>query len=468
MAPRLPLSVGIVDHIFSRPDATGEDRLRVRFLAAMGILMSGGGVLWTGMLLAAGFPGPAMVPGGYAVLTAMNLTVLARTRRFAPARIVQVSISLLLPFLLQWSLGGFVASGMVMMWAMLALVGSLTFSTTRQTLGALVAFVALTLVSGMVDSTVADWAGVGPVDSRLTLFFVVNGTLVSSMVFGLTTYLDVRRQSDTDALRNANATICELNTELRGRADRAAEEERVAHDANRAKSTFLANMSHELRTPLNAIIGYAELIADEHPDEDAGSDADQIARAGSHLLLLINSVLDLAKIEAGKMTVTVESVQVDRVMASVRATLAPLVEANANQLMIEVPEGTEVTTDSLKLRQILFNLVSNANKFTQRGTISVRVEHIDDALHIEVSDTGIGMTPEQLARVRLPYQQADASTTRCHGGTGLGLHLVEQFVTMLGGTLVLESAVGVGTTARVTLLAPPARQSAHRHLLLSA
>jgi signal transduction histidine kinase len=201
-----------------------------------------------------------------------------------------------------------------------------------------------------------------------------------------------------------------------------------ALDANRAKSTFLANMSHELRTPLNAIIGYSELIEEECGDtgqEAIIPDLKKIQASGKHLLTLINDILDLSKIEAGKSELLVETVNVASLVEEVIEVVRPLVEKNGNVLSIDCPDTIGSTqTDLTKLRQILLNLLSNASKFTENGTIGLSAAHeiIEDStwLVFRISDTGIGMTPEQMAKLFQPFTQADASTTRKYGGTGLG------------------------------------------------
>ncbi|MEZ4239685.1 MAG: HAMP domain-containing sensor histidine kinase [Myxococcota bacterium] len=445
-----------IDALGRSPGATDDEHLPVRFLVWMGVLMSTGGLFWGVLSAACGLWASSTVPFGYVVLTALNLGVLARTRRFGRARFVQVALSLLLPFLFQWSVGGFVASGAVALWGLLSLVGSMTFANARETLFALAGFVALTVLSGLIDADVASLAGVAAQTPRSTLFFVVNLSLITSFVFGLVVHLDVRRRTDNAALRDANGTIIGLNHALSEHALRAEEAEREARDANRAKSVFLANMSHELRTPLNAIIGYSDMIVEDLADEVAGRDAARIHQAGTHLLSLINDILDLAKIEAGRMQVLRDVVSVRQLVDATVATIVPMLEANGDRIEVSAPPGLAIVGDERKLRQVLLNLLSNAAKFTENGLVQLRVAHRDEELLIEVSDTGIGMSDEQLSRAMLPFQQADASTTRRYGGTGLGLTLVQQFVEMLGGTVTLRSQPGEGLTATVVVPAPAA------------
>lgn len=229
-----------------------------------------------------------------------------------------------------------------------------------------------------------------------------------------------------------------------------------AEEANQTKSQFLANMSHELRTPLNAIIGYSEMLIEEITDRgtpDLAPDVQKICGAGKHLLGLINNILDLSKVEAGRMELFLETFEVTPLIEEVTDTLLPLVDKNNNRLVVVCPDTIgAITADMTKLRQSLFNLLSNASKFTQNGTISLTVEQPDpDWIHFIVNDTGIGMTPAQQAKLFQSFTQADASTTRQYGGTGLGLVITQQFCELMGGSIQVESTHNQGTTFTVRL-----------------
>ena len=236
-----------------------------------------------------------------------------------------------------------------------------------------------------------------------------------------------------------------------------------ADQANKAKSTFLANMSHELRTPLNAIIGYSELLEDEAEDFPEVQDVfvpdlKKIRSAGKHLLSLINGVLDLSKIEAGKMDVYFETFNINDMITDVEGTIKPLISKNNNELVIQCSDdlGT-MRSDLTKVRQTMFNLLSNAAKFTNNGTITVaagrETRNELELVVIAVSDSGIGMSDEQLEKVFEPFSQADASTTRNYGGTGLGLTICQHFCQSLGGNISVESVLDKGTTFEITLAA---------------
>ncbi|MBL8115590.1 MAG: hypothetical protein JNK60_22100, partial [Acidobacteria bacterium] len=240
------------------------------------------------------------------------------------------------------------------------------------------------------------------------------------------------------------------------RSERAAlESEEKALEASRAKSQFLANMSHELRTPLNAIQGYSELLI-ELAEEDANTpylaDLEKVRTASRHLLSLIEQVLDLSKIEAGKVQIELGEVDLAKLLVEIAETIDPLARKNGNELTVTCAEGlTAITSDALRLKQILLNLLSNACKFTEGGTVSLTAEKEGDLAVFRVKDSGIGLTPEELARLFQPFVQADSSTTRKYGGTGLGLTISRRLAQMLGGDVTVTSVVGSGSTFTVTL-----------------
>jgi signal transduction histidine kinase/CheY-like chemotaxis protein len=233
----------------------------------------------------------------------------------------------------------------------------------------------------------------------------------------------------------------------------------AAEAANSSKSQFLANMSHELRTPLNAIIGYSDLLIEEAEELDAQDlvpDLDKIRSSGKHLLGLINDVLDLSKIEAGKMEVSLETFEVRDVIMATTAMVRPLVEKNGNVLELTIDEDLgSMHADLTRVRQILLNLLSNASKFTSNGTVSLtatREEARDrEWIVFAVRDTGIGMTQEQLARLFQPFTQADPSTTRKYGGTGLGLSISQRLSRLMNGSISVVSEPGMGSIFTVRL-----------------
>ena len=294
--------------------------------------------------------------------------------------------------------------------------------------------------------------------------------------------MDVRAVAitDDDTVREWVGTHTDITERRRAEEELNAAKE-TAEAANRAKSQFLANMSHELRTPLSAVIGYAEMIEEDLSERTEESallgDVGKIKFNARHLLSLINDVLDLSKIEADRMTTFAESFEVAGLLRDVASTAEALVRQKDNTLVIEAADGLgSMHTDQVKLRQCLFNLVSNAAKFSEAGRIVLHAARVGDDMVFSVADSGIGMTQDQVDRLFERFSQADASTTRRFGGTGLGLAITRAFCRLLGGDVTVTSALGQGSTFIIRVPATlaeqpeepvaPHRESTSRHLVL--
>ena len=294
----------------------------------------------------------------------------------------------------------------------------------------------------------------GQLDSEELSPLLRRGDEVGDLGRGVTRMADeIRQREESLAAWNANLekTVSERTSELKHAVEDAESAREQAQEASKTKSAFLANMSHELRTPMNAIIGYSEMLLEE--SEDTGEkwmepDLQKILSSARHLLQLINDILDLSKIEAGRMTVFLEPVDIAQTARDVAATVEPLVAKNANVFeLVCPPDAGSMRTDLTKLRQTLFNLLSNACKFTESGRVTLEItRRADRMVSFAVTDTGIGMNAAQMDKLFGEFVQADASTTRKYGGTGLGLAISRKFCRLLGGDITVESEPGRGST----------------------
>jgi adenylate cyclase len=279
------------------------------------------------------------------------------------------------------------------------------------------------------------------------------------------------RISERKTQDGGTVTVYTDITELKHRQMELEQAREQAEQASRTKSQFLASMSHELRTPLNAIIGYSEILQEDVADlgrDNLVSDLKKIEGAGRHLLGLINDILDLSKVEAGRMDVFIEDVEIVPLLEEVRAIIIPLADKNGNVTEFHMAEnlGT-MRTDRTKLKQSLLNILSNASKFTENGRLTLvadRFESNRPMIRFAISDTGIGMTEEHLGRLFEAFSQADASTTKKYGGTGLGLAITRHFCQLLGGDVTVSSRPGEGSTFTITL---PDRPSTPTQLKLA-
>jgi len=281
----------------------------------------------------------------------------------------------------------------------------------------------------------------GPQQTRRTVSMTLSPVLHRSQQTGM--LLSVR---DITHLKQAEQEILDINKDLQKARDEALV-------ASQSKSRFLANMSHELRTPLNAIIGYSEMIKEEleHLQKmDLAQDMERINISGNHLLSIINNILDLSKIEAGKIDLHLDTFTVGGLARMVSTMVEPLIRKNGNHYHLDCPdECGDMTTDATKLRQALINILSNAARFTQKGNISLVVRRYrnndEDWLRFRTEDTGIGIKPENLARIFETFSQADDTTTRLYGGTGLGLAIAKRLAEIIGGDIYAESTPGKGS-----------------------
>lgn len=300
--------------------------------------------------------------------------------------------------------------------------------------------------------------------------FFIGGTLIITAVIRFYREIFQEKEHASRAQLLEGKVRLQKEIESRKQAEKEALEARdEALNASRAKDVFLANMSHELRTPLNAVLGYTEMIRDdlnEQGIQQYNDDCGKIIAAGQHLLGLINTVLDMSKVAAGKMDVSYDTVDIVELVETVITIMSPLVAKNGNDFVTSIQPGIgTIRADGIKLRQCLINIIGNAAKFTDKGKVSltVKCERIaeEDWIHFRIADTGIGMTPEQCRKIFDPFTQATVTTTRNYGGTGLGLSISRSFARMMYGDIAVKSNPGEGSTFTIVL---PREEGRHEQL----
>ena len=463
--------VRFLTDIGRREDEAANDRNGRQLLVLGAVLMSCGGLVWGTLSILAGARMAASIPLGYVAITLVNLGVLANTRAFPRARLTQLLASLLLPFLFQWALGGFVASGGVMLWSMVSLVGALTFSNARESLVWVGLYCALTIFSGLIEPWLV--APISLSTGQTRFFFVLNISVISATVFGLVIVINVRQRTAILSLENAESRLRELTSNLESQVQartRELESALVRAEAGtRAKDEFLAMMSHEIRTPLNGILGTTELLALSALDVDQRSYVGLVQRSGDLLLKLLNDLLDFSKIEAGKLELNPTDFDLRREVEGVVGLHTPPARERSIAVTVDWGAGlpARVRADSLRLSQVIGNLLGNAIKFTSEGqvTLSVRSHQVGARRRLDftVTDTGIGIEPDHLHRLFRPFSQADGTTTRRFGGTGLGLAICARLVENMGGGITVESQPGIGSTFRFWVLVDESSEQSAQH-----
>ncbi|MBM3178555.1 MAG: response regulator [Bacteroidetes bacterium] len=444
-------------------------------LFSLATFMSTGGLVWVGIMLYLDLYGHALVPAGYVLLSIVNLGLISRLS-YRLGYTLQITISLVLPFFMQAILGGYYASGLVMLWSSISFLAVLGTRRKINLYSWIVAFVVFYFAAFFLDPLFRSMRPSVVTDEIAIRLLMANILMIGAVIFVIAERRVNLDQYFIQKLKSSNQDLEDYKLELEGKifkrtTDLEASVEMLketknemkramlrAQEATESKSYYLTSISHEIRTPLNAILGYTQIMQMRMRDQSFPSDLKEfvggIETSGTHLLELINNVLDLSRIDSGKMTLSMETVNLRQLVKRVYE----ISQAKASQkglhcsysISADLPEDIE--TDATKLNQILMNLCSNALKFTDEGKrINISVVMEGKQLVFRVEDEGIGIESDKLELIFQPFTQANNTILKKYGGTGLGLAITKRLVELFGGQITVESKQGEGSRFTVRL-----------------
>ncbi len=428
------------------PNDRDEIRAIKSQLVLLAVLMSIGGIIWGLLLCYFGIYEAALIPFGYVIISCLNLVYLNYSKNYQTSIVLQIAISMILPFMLQWTLGGFVTSGSVMLWSTLALIGSISLLQGKRVFPWLFFYILLTLFSFWIEPNVRKMAPPILLGEVSLILLLINVLMIVSIVFVLS-----KIKTDHDIA---------INEQLRETTDKLKRAKEEAEASNQMKTVFLGNLSHEVRTPLQGIQGLAELLeATSFPEEKRVEFLRLIQRRTKDLQSIIESLLDLASIESGAIRPYASSFNLKKFLENFyRQTLEnQQVKSDAIEfkLQLSISDNSNVEIDSNHLTQVLINLVSNAFKFTDSGSVLLECFKEPGQYRIQVADTGLGIGEDEIQHIFKPFRQAHEGLSRSKGGIGLGLSICKEMIVMWGGTIQVNSQPGVGSVFSFTIPALP-------------
>ena len=440
------------------PEDNAETRRKKAALTLVPLIIGPAAFIWGSIYFYIGHPLSGSIPMSYSVISVLTLVYYFKNKKTEFLEKSQLLLVLLLPFFLMWSLGGFFHGSTVMIWALFTPIAASIFMDKNNALIWFIAYFVLLLISAAIQNFLS--ANITPIpEAARVTFFILNLGAGSAGLYLLVSYTSNQEKLAITRLNRKQQELERKSEGLRVTNVQLAEARVSADAANIAKSDFLANMSHEIRTPMNVIIGMTHLALQTELNDKQKSYIGKAHHSAENLLGILNDILDFSKIEANKLKLEAVDFQLEAVIDNMITLTKLMAEEKGIQLSVcidpDVPKY--LNGDPLRLSQVLINLGDNAVKFSNRGdTISFKVTlqeetELDARLQFNVQDTGIGITPEQQERLFQPFSQADNSTTREYGGTGLGLVISQKVVQMMDGEIWVESEQDVGSTFTFTV-----------------
>jgi len=429
-------------------DDNREIKVQRLFLIYLTIFMCLGGLIWGTIALAYQLFYQSLIPFGYVIISILNITYLERSDKFNTVRVIQLFMNLTLPFIFQWSLGGFLPSGMIMLWALLSLIASVFFQDFKSSIASLTLFVLLTAISGIYDNYFHAHLKPEILADFSLPFTILNICVITIIISGLIIYFVNSFQKVRFDLRTKKGEINKAYLSLKEAQSELKIKNKQLEKANNAKSDFLATVSHEIRTPLNGIIGISDILEKTSLSQEQKNLLEHLQHSSTILHSLINDVLDVTQFEDNRLVLTTSDFNLENELRSLveilKLRLAEKSELVSIRFLYDKSLPKYVNSDLTRLKQVLINLVSNSIKFTQSGYIDIRVFPVSKdqdsvTIKFQIDDTGIGISPAHQKQLFEKFFRAKETSEE---GSGLGLTISKNIVEVMGGNLEFNSTHG--------------------------